>query len=146
MEVDKQRCDVVNVDLSGIGGSVSSAMKIGILIRKNKWNTTYGGWSDKNNSNAGKCLSSCTLAFFGGVKRTQKTHEQFQYHQPARTDLSGRKICIKDDDDKLNVALNGYVQSSLQDTGNKVYRDMIDISCTELRSPNRNLETLIFNN
>lgn len=146
MEIDKQRCDVVNVDISGIGGSVSSAMKIGIMIRKNKWNTTYGGWSDKNNKNAEKCLSSCTLAFFGGVKRTRKNLEQFQYHQPARIDIAGRKQCIKGDDDKLNVALNAYVQTSLVDTGNTVYRDMISIPCTELRSPGRNLEAQIFNN
>lgn len=146
MEIDKQRCDLVNVDISGIGGSVSSAMKIGILIRKNKWNTTFGGWTDKNNSNAEKCLSSCTLAFLGGVKRTRKNLDQFQYHQPARTDFAGRKLCIKGDDDKLNVALNGYIQTSLQDKENTVYRDMISISCTDLRSPSRNLETLIFNN
>jgi len=146
LEIDKTKCLSVNVDLSGVGGSVASAIKIGILIRRNKWTTSFGGWREGQDASIGKCMSSCAIAFFGGVKRSRNGSALFQYHQPARQELSGKKSCISVDEDKLNLVLSGYMQTTLQDSENVVFKDLSSVSCNEIRNPNKNLEAIIFNN
>ena len=146
MEINKVKCSKMNVDISGIGGSVSSAMKIGMLIRRNKWDTSFGK-SKTDFPNAGdKCLSACTIAFLGGVNRFRGSIENFQYHQPARTDARGNKTCIGRNDDILNNALRGYIQVHTKDSELKVFNDMISVACTDFRRPPANLEAIIFTN
>lgn len=143
LEIKKQPCESVIIDMNGVGGSVAAAMKIGIYIRKNKWDTTYGGWPLSSNAGNEKCLSSCSIAFLGGVQRSKGNIDNFQYHQPAKIDANGQKACIGNEE-KLNVALQAYVQASLRDSSNVVYRDMISVPCTSLRSPEKVAESIIF--
>ena len=146
MEINKPKCPKVNVDISGIGGSVASAMKIGILIRRNKWDTSFGNSKNDFTNSGDKCLSACTIAFLGGVNRVRSNIENFQYHQPAKTDSRGNKICIGKDDDILNNALRGYIQVNTKDSEVKVYNDMISVACTDFRKPLTSLESIIFTN
>jgi hypothetical protein len=66
------------------GGSVTAAMELGSLIRSNNMNTSIGSAARKDVdggswfefTDAANCLSSCLLAFAGGVHRFYRTSTQ----------------------------------------------------------------------
>jgi hypothetical protein len=64
--------NVHTIELGSIGGSITSAMQLGKLIRKHKLNTTL----------VGDCESACAIAFLGGRYRWGDTSKHsLRFHQ-----------------------------------------------------------------
>jgi len=126
----EKNCDKPNVPLKTIllsskGGDVNEAINIGRVIRKYEYESMLVPLFDGNIQYG--CMSSCVLAFAGGVHRASEfgvlgIHRPY-FTQVNSSDMSMEKI--REQREKLNASIRAYLNE--MDVSNKLLDDMLAI-------------------
>jgi hypothetical protein len=90
--------------LNSQGGDLSTGIRLGQIIRQKSLNTQVGQVQEQQTSNIkipGSCLSSCALAFLGGVQRQLDTKDELGFYALQST----KKPSSKMDEQELIKAL-----------------------------------------
>ena len=77
------------------GGDLSSGIRLGQVIRQKNFNTRIGQAQEQQTSTIkipGSCLSSCALAFLGGVQRQLDEQDELGFYSLQSTNKSSSKI------------------------------------------------------
>ena len=85
--------------LNSQGGDLSSGIRLGQVIRQKNFNTRVGQAQDQKNvvvKTPGVCLSSCALAFLGGVQRQLDERDELGFFSLQSTQKSSSKLTEED--------------------------------------------------
>jgi hypothetical protein len=90
--------------LNSQGGDLSTGIRLGQVIRQKSFNTQVGQTQEQQASSIkipGSCLSSCALAFLGGVQRQLDAKDELGFYALR----SSKKSSSKMDEEELTKAL-----------------------------------------
>jgi len=85
--------------LNSQGGDLSTGIRLGQIIRQKNFNTRVGQTQEQPASIIkipGSCLSSCALAFLGGVERQLDAQDELGFYPLQSTKKSSSKISEED--------------------------------------------------
>lgn len=134
-EITKHECNQTLVQLESLGGTLSTGMRMGLLIHKNSWETMAWRENIFENYYISGCHSACSLAFLAGSKRYERklinAYDRIGpvfFHQMAFT-KGGKKECIVDPVDPNNLILYSYLAKIRGENAINLYAKILDTSC-----------------
>jgi len=126
-------CQETLVKLSSNGGNMMEGIRVGLIIRQNKWSTL--AWKD-NSRNTRACVSSCAIAFLGGRNRYSHSNNFMDFsdaghlffHQIGAVE-EGNKKCIDNPQELQPLIVYEYFKEVLPDASTLMLGKLLDESC-----------------
>lgn len=96
--LNKHKNEYIHIYIDSPGGNLIAGMEIGKILRDNSVSITVGKKGLERKADAGLCMSSCSLAFLGGVYRYMAEGSEYGVHRastqsgPSEFDLDNGQI------------------------------------------------------